>query len=424
MLQSMSVDWTRPLTIYDEVPHIDYVFRLADGSLTTWDDVYSQRTLGIADCLEEMSDNPQCVTGELRDPQERWPNGHSYEALQAPVGYLPFVVADFLTIDNGGDHYSQIRQLRLVNIGLWLIFAGAWSLLIAQVTSRRLAAAAASVAVAVNPLLFDRFTYVTNDGTAIIAATAISAWLLFTLRRPPTTWWGWLLPALGFGLAAGFIKVTLLVVLVALVLAAWASRRFGNAPRIARQWWSAVGLISIVAALTALAYGSLIEGRSSESFGTIFANILPRGSLDVLTASVVRVADVSAVVVGSGARTDQQAFDVGLRVPSTGILLFSLAGAAAFLASMSVRTNALDKILNIQGRFLGFAVLAGSVAIVIANPLLHYVKAEFLMPFDIGRFQAPLIPLAGLVALAAFTRFRVWALVTVLAGIGIAAFAS
>ena len=424
MLQSMSVDWTRPLTIYDEVPHIDYVFRLADGSLTTWDDVYSQRTLGIADCLEAMSDNPHCVTGELRDPQERWPNGHSYEALQAPVGYLPFVVADFLTIDNGGDHYSQIRQLRLVNTGLWVIFAGAWALLIAQVTSRRLAAAAASVAVAVNPLLFDRFTYVTNDGTAIIMATAISAWLLFTLRHPPPTWWGWLLPALLAGLVLGSLKPTALIVLPVIVLAAWATGRFVSSTYPPKGWWIAVLVTGGVGSLVAITYAAYINSMSTLDFDTVLSVILPRGSLDFATASLLRIEDVSEVVTGSGARTDQMLFDWGVRSPSTWILAFTLVTAAAFMVSLTVRSSTFDRSDSLDHRALGLAVLAGFIAILIAHPALHYLRGEFLMPFTSGRFQAPLIPLAGLAMLPAFARFRIWALATVLAGVGIAAFAS
>ncbi len=423
LLQSMSVDWTRPLTIYDEVPHIDYVFRLADGSLTTWDDVYSQRTLGIADCLEAMSDNPQCVTGELRDPQERWPNGHSYEALQAPVGYLPFVVADFLTIDNGGDHYSQIRQLRLVNTGLWVIFAGAWALLIAQVTSRRLAAAAASVAVAVNPLLFDRFTYVTNDGTAIIAATAISAWLLFTLRRPPPTWWGWLLPALLAGLVIGSLKPTALIVLPVIVLAAWATGRFVSSTYPPKGWWIAVLVTGGMGSLVAITYAAYINSLSTLDFDTVLSVILPRGSLDFATASLLRIEDVSEVVTGSGARTDQMLFDWGVRSPSTWILAFTLVTAAAFMISLTVRSSSFDRSDSLDHRALGLSVLAGFIAILIAHPALHFLRGEFLMPFTSGRFQAPLIPLAGLAMLPAFARFRLWALLIVLLGLGLAAFA-
>ena len=417
LLQSMSVDWTRPLTIYDEFAHIDYVFRLADGSLTTWDDVYSQRTLGITACLEGMSDNPQCVTKELRDPQKQWPNGHSYEALQAPVGYLPFVVADFLTIKNYGDHYSQIRQLRLVNVGLWVIFAGAWALLIAQVTSRRLAAAAASVAVAVNPLLFDRFTYVTNDGTAIIAATALSAWLLFALRHPPPTWWGWLLPALLAGLVMGGLKPTALIVLPVIVLGAWATGRFVSSTYPPKEWWIAALVTGGMGSLVAITYAAYINSLSTLDFETVLSVILPRGSLGFATASLLRIEDVSEVVTGSGARTDEM-------LPW--ILVFTLVTAAAFMVSLAVRSSSFDRSDSLDHRALGLAVLAGFIAILIAHPALHYLRGEFLMPnwASSGRFQAPLIPLAGLAMLPAFARFRIWALVTVLAGVGIAAFAS
>jgi 4-amino-4-deoxy-L-arabinose transferase-like glycosyltransferase len=424
ILQSLSVDWTRQLTIYDEVPHIDYVFRLAEGDLTTWDDTYSQRTLGIADCLEVRSDNPQCVTAELRDPQERWPNGYSYEAMQAPGGYLPFALAAATAVDAAGDHYSQIRQLRVVNVGLWLIFAAIWTFLIVHVTSNRLAAAAASVTVALNPLLFDRFTYVTNDGPAVIAATATAAWLLYFLTRRTGRWWVWVVPSIALGLAMGLIKATALIVLVPIVLAAWASFHFASKRPPTVQWWLANLLIAATTAVSAIGYTAYINASSSSDFGTVFSLILPKGDVDGVTASLFRISDISDVVTGSGSRSSAQLFEWGFNSPSAPVLLLSLAAAAAFLVSLALHRNAFDRCRDIDPRILGFAVLAGFLMMVIANPLLHYLRGEFLMPFGIGRFQATLLPLAGLAMLPAFTRFRGWSVAMIVGGLVVAAFAS
>jgi len=424
LLQFASVDWERPLTIYDEVPHIDYTFRLADGSITTWDDVYSQRTLGIAECLEIASDNPQCIYGELRDPQERWPNGYSYEALQAPIGYLPFALADVVTIDEQGDHYSQIRQLRFVNVGLWLLFAAAWTMLIVQVTSNRLAAAAASTIVALNPLLFDRFTYVTNDGPAIIASTATSAWLIFGLRDRTLSWPRTIIPALAIGIIVGLLKPTALIVLLPLLLAGWASVRFADSTRPPMRWWLSVVLIGATGAVASFAYSAYIEARSSLDFHTVLSVILPRGPLGLADASVLRLEDISELVTGSGARNDAVTFEWGLRSPTVWVLAFAVLGASAFLVSLTLRNAAFDRIPTLDARVLGISVVVGFIAVLIAHPALHYVRGEFLMPFTSGRFQAPLIPLAGLVVLPAFVRFRGWAWVAILGGLLVAAFAS
>lgn len=425
LFQFAAVDWSRPLSIYDEVPHVDYVLRLADGGTTTWDSVYSQRTLGIAECLESQSGNPQCITERLRDPQERWPNGYSYEALQSPLGYTPFVAAEIMVVSDQADHFSQIRLLRLANVVVWIAFAGLWTALILQVTNHRLPAIAASVVVALNPLLFDRFTYVTNDSTAIAASTGVAAWLLYLLRTgTPRRWWSWLVPALLFGVLLGLVKPTVMIILIPLAVAVAVSRLARHRPVASRQWWMSLLVIAAGGTAFSLAYQSFIDSRSQLDLETVLSIVLPRGPLDLATASLLRITDVSELVIGTGARTELTPYEWGVRSPSVWIVLFAIAGTGTLLASFALRIDAFPRQPRLDPRIWGYAVLVGFLAMLIAHPALHYVRDGFLMPFTAGRFQAPLIPLAGLALLPALQRFRQWAWITIVSGLLIAAFAS
>ena len=421
LLQFASVDWNRPLSIYDEVPHIDYTIRLADGQTTTWDDVYSQRTLGLADCLESASVDPQCIAEKLRDPQSRWPNGYSYEAHQAPLGYLPFALVELTIVDDQADHFSQIKRLRSTNLLLWIAFAGAWALLVTQATRHRLAAAAASIVVGVNPLLVDRFTYVTNDGAAIIVATTAAAWLLFRLR----SWrsggvWTWLLPSLLFGVALGLTKPTALIVLVPLALAALVSHVIAHRPRVPGTWWLSIAFMSVSGVISSTLYQAFVDARSTLDFETVLSVILPRGPLGLADASFLRIGDVSELITGSGARTAQEAYDWGVGWPSIFVLLFALASAAAFLISLSLRSTALDRLSALDPRVLGYSVLTALLTMLVIHPALHYVRGEFLMPFTAARFLTTLVPIVGLTTLPAFHRFKVWAIVMVPVGLVVA----
>ena len=425
LFQFAAVDWSRPLSIYDEVPHVDYTLRLADGAITTWDDLYSQRTLGLASCLEERSPNPQCVVERERDPRERWPNGHSYEAQQAPAGYLPFVATELLIVDDATDHYSQIRQLRLANVGIWLMLSGLWTALILQVTNRKLPAVAASVVVAMNPLLFDRFTYVTNDSLAIAVAVAVAAWLLYFLgetRRQPI--WTWIVPALLGGTLLGLVKPTAMIVLVPIALAVVVGRISGRCPGPSPRWWVGLATLAAAGVTSAQTYRSYVDSRSQLDFETVIGSVLPRAPLDLASASLLRIVDISELVVGTGARTTVTPFEWGVLFPSVWVVILALGGAAAFLVSLALRNDAFPRQPNLDTRIWSYAVLASFVAMLIAHPALHYLEDGFVVPFTAGRFLAPLVPLAGLSLLAAFGRFRTWAWLTVILGLLIAAFGS
>ena len=425
LLQFVAVDWSKSLSIYDEVPHVDYVLRLAGGNITTWDDVYSQRTLGLASCLEIRSSNPQCMTQRLRAPEERWPNGHSYEAWQAPLGYMPFVAVEVVAANAQANHFAQIRQLRLANVAVWLALSGVWTMLILQVTQRRLPAAAASVVVALNPLLFDRFTYVTNDGMSIVAATGVAAWLLFSLRRPRgSLWLTQLLPSVILGTVLGLIKPTAMIVLVPIALAVALSRNLRTRTNTPLNWWVALAVMTVFGVASSFGYQRIVDARSRLDHETVLSVILPRGPLDFATASLLRINDLPELVIGTGARTDAALYEWGVRASSIWIVLFALAGAAAFIVSLSLRSDAFARQPALDTRIWALGVLAGFVAILVAHPALHYVRGEFLMPFTAGRFLAPLIPLAGLALLPTFQRFRKWAWSALVIGLLIAAFAS
>ena len=423
ILQAASVDWSRPLTEYDEVPHIDYAVRLADGQVTTWDDVYTQRTLGLAECLEEQSLDPNCMNRETRIPQERWPNGHSYEAQQAPPAYVPYAIALRLFISEEGNHFAQIRELRFVNGLFWILLAVAWSALVLQVTRSLIPSLAVTLVVATNPLLFDSFTYVTNDAAALVVATGASAWLLYLLRvGSKMPFLHWLPVALMWGLLLGLTKATSLIILIALGLAVWASHRFAGTKQASRNWWLALFCTAGVGTATGLAYQQLIEWRSRLTFEEVFSVILPRGPLDLPNSAFVRITDLTELLVGSGARTEDVLLDSGMRTVSSLVLAFSIVSAFAFLVGIALRRSQLERLTLINHSALGIAVLASAVALLVAMPALWEIQGGFLTYVNIGRYLATLVPLAGVVALITFHRFRLWAWLTILGGLFVALF--
>lgn len=423
ILQAASVDWSRPLTEYDEVPHIDYAVRLADGHMTTWDDVYAQRTLALADCLEQRSLDPNCMSREVRTPQERWPNGHSYQAQQAPPAYVPYALAIRFFISDSENHFAQIRELRLVNGLFWILLAVAWSALLLQVTRSLVPSIAVTLVVATNPLVFDSFTYVTNDAAALVVATGASAWLLYLLRvastLPPVHW----VPvALMWGLLLGLTKATSLIVLIALALAVWASHRFASTDPASRNWWFALLSTAGVGTITGLAYQQFIEWRSRLTFEEVFSVILPKGLLDLPDSAFVRITDITEFVVGSGARTEDILLESGMRTVSSSVLTFSIVSAFAFLVGIAVRGSHFERARRIDHSTLGIAVLASAVVLLLAMPALWEIQGGFLTYVNIGRYLATLVPLAGLVALITFQRFRLWALLTIMGGLLVALF--
>ena len=423
ILQAASVDWSRSLSEYDEVPHIDYAVRLVDGHVTTWDDVYTQRTLGLAECLEAQSLDPNCMNREIRIPQERWPNGHSYEAQQAPPAYVPYALALRFVISESDNHFAQIRELRLVNGLFWILLAVAWSALLLQVTRNLVASLAVTLVVATNPLLFDSFTYVTNDAAALVVATGASAWLLHLLRiGSKVSSVHWLPVALMWGLLLGLTKATSLIILIALGLAVWASHRFAGTRKASRAWWMALLSVASIGTTASLVYQQLIEWRSQLTFKEVFSVILPRGPLDLPDSAFVRITDITELLVGSGARTDELMLDSGIRTVSSLALTFSILGALAFVVALTLRNRHFERIPILSHSTLGIAVLASSVLLLLLWPTIQAIQGGFLTYVNIGRYLATLVPLAGLVALITFQRFRMWAWLTILGGLFVAIF--
>ena len=421
LAQAVSVDWTRPISEFDEIAHIDYAERLAAGGLTTWDDVYSQRTLGIGECVDTNSQDPNCITSITRDPAARWPDGHSYEAQQGPLGYLPYATAFAFVIDANADHFSQIRQLRAANAVLWLILGALWAFLLAMITARWWAALAATVVFALNPLLFDAFTYVNNDAASAVVGTAGVLWLIWLLKHPQR-----LSPALVFlisaalGIVIALTKVTALIVVVTLVIGVLITRkRWGvNTPR---TWWWAAGLITVTALIIEVAYLLILESRSTLTSHAAFDLMLPRGPLDLPASALIRLRDISEMVVGSGARTDQVLREAGMQTASAWLLIFAIAAAASFLIALGLPRVRYSRLPQLQPSGLGYGVLAAALLVVVLMPALWEINGGYLTYVSIGRYLTPLIAVATLVTIAVYERFTRWAQVTAAAGVIVAA---
>lgn len=419
--QAVSVDWTRPISEFDEIAHIDYAERLAAGGITTWDDVYSQRTLGIGECVDTNSQDPQCITSVTRDPAMRWPDGHSYEAQQGPLGYLPYAAAFAFVIDASADHFSQIRQLRAVNALLWLILGALWAFLLALITARWWAALAATLVLALNPLLFDAFTYVNNDAASAVVGAAGVLWLMWLLKNPQR-----LAPALVYltsaalGIVIALTKVTALIVVVPMAIGVLITgTRWGKSGT--RTWWWATGLITATALVIEVAYLLILEARSTLTSHAAFDLMLPRGPLDLPASALIRLTDISEMVVGSGARTDQVLREAGLQTANAYLLIFALAAAATFLIALGTPRVRYSRLPQLQASGLGYGVLAAALLVLVLMPTLWEINGGYLTYVSIGRYLTPLIAVAALVTVAMYERFTRWAQVTAIAGVLVAA---
>lgn len=419
--QAVSVDWTRPISEFDEIAHIDYAERLATGAITTWDDVYSQRTLGIGECVDTNSQDPQCITSITRDPVLRWPDGHSYEAQQGPVGYLPYAAAFAFVIDSNADHFSQIRQLRAVNAVLWLILGALWAMLLATINSRWWAALAATLVFALNPLLFDAFTYVNNDSASAVVGTAGVLWLVWLLKNPRR-----LSPALAYlisaalGIVIALTKVTALTVVVPMAIAVLITRkRWGT--KTPRTWWWAMSLVTATALVMEVMYLLILESRSTLTSHAAFDLMLPRGPLDLPASALIRLTDIFEMVTGSGARTDQVLREAGMQTASAWLLIFALAAAATFLIALGMPRVRYSLLPHVQASALGYGVLAAALLVLVLMPALWEINGEYLTYVSIGRYLTPLIAVAALVTVAVYERFTRWAQVTAITGVLVAA---
>lgn len=227
--------------------------------------------------------------------------------------------------------------------------------------------------------------------------------------------------AVVLGSLIAFTKITALAVVVAIAVGVLiTTKRWRTSP--VRLWWIGTSILTATALAAQLVHTLLLDQRSTLDSNAPFSLMLPRSPLPPLDTILVRVTDLSAMVVGSGARTDEVRLESGMTAPSVLTLLLSLAAAAAFVIALTLPRMKFPQLRALQPASLALGVLAAAALVLVGMPLVWQISGGYLTYVPIGRYLGPVVPLAVAVMLVTFQRFRLAALAVILAGVVVAAF--
>lgn len=165
----------------DEGAHMDYAIHLAHGQIPSWSSKFTQEELRIGACMGSFRSKPGDCALENRDPNLLPPNGWSYEAQQAPIGYIPAVIGWTVTNASSKAPQTQARILRLSNL-FWLCLAGLlFSLVVFLSNYTFWQTFLAAILLGSNATIVNSYSYYTND-SAVLPMTILSI-LIFILTK-------------------------------------------------------------------------------------------------------------------------------------------------------------------------------------------------------------------------------------------------
>jgi len=391
--QALGTTWFRELSVFDERAHIDYVLRLAESGPPVWGDRLTPATVGIvAELCGDASDG-SCYVDKDLDPDSMWGSGYSYQAQQGPVGYLWYAAAANILISPEVDALSKVVALRLAGSLGFLVIATLWGLTLSLLTTSRLAALGSTAIFALNPLVFNGFSYVTNDGTALIVgmlsifATALALLGSESSKRLAV----WLTPAIG--VLIGLTKPTLVVVPSVVLLAMLIARlvRKSRLPKVPQ--WLLLAQIVLGIAVYAI-YMNWVAANSSAPQARVLSATLNRGSQDVVDSALSRLRDGTSLVLGS----DQ------LLVATPVVVFSGISLALAIWGALQERFTYMNS-GQLGTSELAMSTLLGYVGVLVAIPLSLHLQGDYLSGF-VGRYLAPLVPLVALLAMPIFERYK------------------
>jgi len=320
----------------------------------------------------------------------------THQAQQLPGGYLPFVIGATFATNSSQYHDTQILTLRLAGYSLLLGLAFAWAFLVSMATNSWLSAAAASALMGLNPLVHQSFTYVTNDGAAIVIGTIAFGYIFLRSNFPESSLakkWAWLSPTIG--VLIGLTKFTAALVVIPAVIAAAIvrpqddSQRGRNATPLI---YSSVLIIG-VAALTNLLFGGWQALRSQKSASEVLATLMPPRPSSIGQQAVTRLGDFDSLIFGAGV------YPITIYTA-----IFSIFGMAVTLLALKVSswsTVRATPLLRPDSLVVG-AILT-VIFFLLLFPLAETLRSGLGTTF-IGRYLAPLVPVLLLASLPVFDR--------------------
>ena len=274
-LVALHIDTYRQLSVYDEVQHVDYVYRLLDGELPASGDRWVGSTVDAVACrtIDYPTEYPPCG-GPYR--LQGLPNSaYTTAFIHTPAYYLGPAAAvwgaDLVGLPV--DDVTAMRATGAVWLALTLVLL--WLVLRDVGVRWQVRAAASLVLVAAPPVLLAHST-VTNDATGLAAGAALT---LAALRWDQGRMRLW--AVLVIAAAAVLLKTTTLAVLLmicAFVLVRGAQR----ATAAGRPWWRSlsrpavafVGGLAAVAGVIGIGWSVYEKGQA-----TLDERLIPQNAL-------------------------------------------------------------------------------------------------------------------------------------------------
>ena len=403
--QALTFDYAFAISQFDEWAHVDYSVRLADGEIPAWGDRLDQRTIRITHCIGAHWTEPGDCGIAQRDPGLEPALGYSYQAQQAPVGYL--VSAGLwraLSLDERPPD-RQLQILRAGNVIVALAIAALLALLMGSLARTYGAALAGAALVVVAPALTASMAYVNNDLAAVAAGLVVLLVAVYSARTGRTAWPGNWLPlvlALGSGALLGLTKATAVGVPFA-ILVYWLIAR--NAPGARRRLGVMVAVLQLAGALVvALAYALWQGTRSLMESTTVMAALQGTSRVDDLPVHAVLAGLRGSV----GALLGWAPGEPPLRDVPIAILVLATIGAMAVVGGMVMRRHGPYPGYPFDARRLGFAIAIAAAASAVGWVAYGYLWDGYGIPLPF-RYLTPLVPLAAIVALPFFESIRRWA---------------
>jgi hypothetical protein len=201
------------LNLNDEVMHVDYALRLAGGSPPKYGDTLLLRTREIKVCAGTKFDFTRCQELAKGLPSKAF----SFEAQQPFLGYVPYALFSKVFQKNIETPQKTIGQLRRVNafwIALDVIIFGliCWRLRMPMVELL-----GGALFIGLNPLSTFGLSYVTNDAAALTGGLGTLLILVLAIENISSLSNRLWLPLFcGWGIILGLLKVTFLVVPLAI----------------------------------------------------------------------------------------------------------------------------------------------------------------------------------------------------------------
>jgi|tagenome__1003787_1003787.scaffolds.fasta_scaffold20914378_1 hypothetical protein len=403
LLVGLHVHSYQQLSVYDEVQHVDYVYRLLQGEIPASGDLWLPSTRDAVTCrtIDYPAEYPPCGASV---PADQLPNsGFTTAFIHTPAYYLLPAAAVWISGALPGD-FDQVTVMRMTG-ALWLALALVlmWSFW-ADLRVPWQVRTGLSLALVAAPAVLLAQSTVTNDATGLAAGAAVT---LATLRWDQGRFRLWV--PIAVAVLALALKATSLAVLL-LACAYVLVRGLQRAALEHRAWWTAVtrrnllfvGCLAAATAVIGLGWSVISTARAHMDERLIPQNLTlskDHFELSWLTTSLLSMTSPLQPQFLQSALTGQ-AGTIVANLVNVGLLALAVVGAVRSEPGSVVRALA----------------IATGAAMLAFGPLLTLINyATLSVQFGIpARYGFTLVPaMAALAGTAVRSRRGGYALIAV-----------